>query len=67
MLRRPGSIGMRTSCVIRGCSRIASSKPVGSGPNNSASPGRYSISVCQVSAWVVNPNTRASGSASIVA
>ena len=40
MLRRPGIIGMRIRSVTLGSASASSDRPVGSGPNNSTSPGR---------------------------
>ena len=45
----------------RVCSRTCSGRPVGSGPNSSASPSRQSTSVVQRVAWVVNAHTLAVG------
>ena len=46
-----------------GSANVATSKPVGSGPNSNTSPGRYSTSANDRSACAVNANTRAPSTA----
>ena len=59
----PASIGMRTCAVMCGSANVASSSPVGSGPNSNTSPGRYPTSANDRSAWAVKANTRAPSTA----